>query len=344
MYLDQDDFAVFSRYFPEVWQVFLLVRPAADGPATGGFFFWEDGEVNRRSPYRQFPFDCARLAEGNFPITGGQPVAVPAPAPAPRPLPVLVPKAEPRARRRLPSLPWVVVPTIAVLFLIAGLFVSQNQEPVHQAAAVKAIPPVEPLLPEPVPGRQAEAGTPAPSVEQVTQEGPAAVSPVSAVPKPRPAKKAVPAQAAGQPVAEKRAPVREVEAPPALAAPVARLETRLAPVLVSVAHNAPPAEAEVSYDAAHVGPLRGLFHKIDVPASPIKKVAPMKPADAGADTRPVDVKAFIDDTGIVTRVQLLTKGSDYAEAALNAARQWQFTPARKHDKPVASEMVLHFRF
>jgi len=70
----------------------------------------------------------------------------------------------------------------------------------------------------------------------------------------------------------------------------------------------------------------------------------MKPADAGADTRPVDVKAFIDDTGIVTRVQLLTKGSDYAEAALNAARQWQFTPARKHDKPVASEMVLHFRF
>jgi outer membrane biosynthesis protein TonB len=41
---------------------------------------------------------------------------------------------------------------------------------------------------------------------------------------------------------------------------------------------------------------------------------------------------------------MLTKGSDLAAAALSAARQWQFTPARKHDKPVASEMVLHFRF
>src|ERR1017187_45045 len=63
MYLDQDDFAVFSRYFPEAWQVFLLVRPSTEGPAMGGFFFWEDGDINRRSPYRQFPFDCARLAD-----------------------------------------------------------------------------------------------------------------------------------------------------------------------------------------------------------------------------------------------------------------------------------------
>jgi hypothetical protein len=31
-------------------------------PAIGGFFFWEDGDVNRRSTYREFPFDCARLA------------------------------------------------------------------------------------------------------------------------------------------------------------------------------------------------------------------------------------------------------------------------------------------
>ena len=35
MYLDQDDFAVFSQYFPEPWQVFLLVRPSTEGPADG---------------------------------------------------------------------------------------------------------------------------------------------------------------------------------------------------------------------------------------------------------------------------------------------------------------------
>src|SRR5580658_2426776 len=140
MYLDQDDFAVFSQYFPEPWQVFLLVRPAMEGPAMGGFFFWEDGDINRRSPYRQFPFDCARLAEGDFPITAGQPAA--APAPPLRPVPVLVPKPEARAPHKLPSLPWVVVPMIAVLFLIAGLFVSENQPPTREIAAAKASAPV----------------------------------------------------------------------------------------------------------------------------------------------------------------------------------------------------------
>jgi TonB family protein len=56
------------------------------------------------------------------------------------------------------------------------------------------------------------------------------------------------------------------------------------------------------------------------------------------------VKVFIDDAGNVTRAQVLSKRSDLASAALSAARQWQFTPARKHDRPVSSEMVLHFSF
>ena len=340
MYLDQDDFAVFSAYFPEPGQVFLLVRPSTEGPATGGFFFWEDGEINRRSTYRQFPFDGARLAEGGFPITGGQLPA--APAPAPRPVPVLVPKSEARVRRRLPSLPWVVVPAIAVLFLIAGLFVSEEPAPAPETAAVKASAPVEPLLPERVPGRQAAVSAPAPPVEQVTPEEPAAVEQV-ATPKPKPAKKPRPKAAAPAPAPVERTPVREIEPPPVVAAPIAKLEPTLAAVLPSRVAIAPP-EADVSYEVARPGVIRGLWHKIDVPASPTKKVAPMEPTDAGAGARVVDVKVFVDESGRVTRAQVLTKGSDMASAALNAARQWEFTPARKHDKPVASEMVLHFRF
>ena len=339
MYLDQEDFAVFSRYFPGAWQVFLLVRPSTEGPATGGFFFWEDGDINRRLPYRQFPFDRGRLAEG-FPITGGQPAV--APAPRPLPAPVLFPKPETRVRRRLPPLPWVVVPVIAVLFLIAGLFVSENQAPTREAAAVKASPPVEPLLPEPAPSPQAAVSLPAAPVEEAPQ-APAAVSP-AATPQPKPARKPRPRVAALPPVTVAHTPFREVEPPPVLTARIEKLEPKLAAVLRSGAMAAPPPEADVSYEAPHTGGLRGLWHKIDVPASPIKKVAPMKPADAGADARPVDVKVFIDSSGNVTRAQLLTKGSDLAAAALNAARQWQFTPARKHDKPVASEMVLHFQF
>ena len=58
----------------------------------------------------------------------------------------------------------------------------------------------------------------------------------------------------------------------------------------------------------------------------------------------MDVKVYIDESGNVSRAQLLTKKNELAGASLGAARQWQFTPARRHDKPVASEMVLHFRF
>lgn len=352
MYLDQDDLAVFTRYFPEAWQVCLLVRPSTEGPAMGGFFFWEDGDINRRSPYRQFPFDCARLAEGNFPITGGQAVV-----PAPRPAPVLVPKPETRVDRRLPSLPWVVVPLIAVLFLIAGLFVSENSAPTSGVAATKLSPPVERLLPEPVP--QAGAPARAPRVEQppvvqpsVVQpsvehgkQGPPAGSP-TATSGPKPVKKQLPRVVAPPPAMAARVPAHEVEPPPALPAPVARLEPKLAPVWSSKVTTAPPLEPEVSIEAPRGGVFKRALHKIEgtseAPAAPIRKVLPA--IAAGTDAGPVDVKVFIDDAGNVTRAQVLTKGSSFAAAALSAARKWQFTPARKHDKPVASEMILHFRF
>ena len=346
LYLDRDDLAVFSQYFPEAWQVFLLVRPSTEGPAAGGFFFWEDGEIYRRSTYRQFPFDRTRLATGDFPITGG-PVA----AGAPRPAPVLVPKPAARAPRGLPPLPWVVVPVIAALFLIAGLFVSENREPAHVATAAKVSPPVEPLLPEPVP--QAAVSTPAPQLEPVAQ-APATEAEAIALPQPvaKPAKKPMRKAAAPPQGRVARAPVREVEQPPAVAAPI-RLDPKLPVVLPSAADAAPPPEAEVSYEAARPGVFRRALHKLEgtggaesaafVEPSPIRKVAAVKPADAGADARPVDVKVYIDESGNVTRAQLLTKGGDFGSAALSAAREWRFTPARKHDKPVASEMVLHFR-
>ena len=367
MYLDQEDFAVFSHYFPDPSQVFLLVSPATEGPAIGGFFFWEDGDVNRRSTYREFPFDCARLATGDFPLAGGQPAAAPRPRPAPVLVPrPLAPKPEARARHRLPPLPWVAVPVIAVLFFIAGFFVSENHRPAREAAAAKASVPVEPLLPEPVPqaavSPQVAVGTPAPPAAQeaaAPQSEPMAQAPAAepkpiAKPKPKPAKKPLRKVVAPPPVTVARMPFREVEPPPALALPIDRLEARLPAVLPSPVNAAPPPEAGVSYETPRPGVFRRALHKIEgtgevdsaafVPPSPIRKVAPIKPADAGAETRPVDVKVFIDDSGNVSRALALTKGNRLATlAALSAARQWQFTPARKHDKPVPSEMVLHFR-
>lgn len=362
MYLDQDDFAVFSQHFPEAWQVFLLVKPSKEGLATGGFFFWEDGEVDRRSTYRQFPFDAARLIAGNYPITGEK-NAVPVPRSAPGLAPVLMPKPEVRAPRRLPSLPWIVVPVIGGLFLIAGLFVSGNQTPVTETPAAKVTPPVEPLLPEPTPraasplsassqNSQTPVNAATPAADHATPAEPSPPKPqAKAVAKPitKPVRKAVPPG----PVSVAHVPVRELEQPPALAVPVARIEAKAPAVLPSHVTAAPPLEAEVSFEPAHAGVFKRALHKIEgdqepgafVAASPIRRVSPAKPADAGgADLRPVDVKVSIDESGIVTHVQLLTKGSFWAPAAMAAARQWQFKPARKHDKPVSSEMVLHFHF
>jgi TonB family protein len=154
------------------------------------------------------------------------------------------------------------------------------------------------------------------------------------------------------PVTVARAPVHEVDPPPPLAAPMAKIEPKQAAWLPQV-HAAPPPEADVSYDVPHAGVFRRALRKIEgsngdagafTPPAPIRKVAPVKPPDAEAGARAVDVRVSIDELGGVTHAQVLTKGGGLAAAALSAARQWQFTPARKHDKAVVSEMVLHFRF
>jgi TonB family protein len=376
LYLDLDDFAVFSRYFSEIWQVALLIRPSREGPATGGFFFWEEGDVNRRATYREFPFDRTLLATGDFPISGGQPALVP----ASRSAPVLLPMPKSKARRKLPSIPWVVVPLIAILFLIAGFFVSEKQEPAPAEVPVTmANPAAQPVVSQPPPqvavappvSAPAEgnpvpvAAASAPVVGEpasiAAAPAPAAVKPAPAAevkpkaavkPKPRTAPKPLLKLASSPPTTVTRMPLREIEQPPALTTPAERLESKL-PAFLHSKVGAPPPVADVTYEAPHPGVFRRAFRKIEgpegdtdafVPPSPTRKVAPMKPANAGPDTRPVDVKVFIDESGKVSRAQVLTKGSDFASAALTAARQWQFTPARKHDKAVSSELVLHFRF
>jgi TonB family protein len=111
----------------------------------------------------------------------------------------------------------------------------------------------------------------------------------------------------------------------------------------------------VSFEPAHGSAIKRVLHKIStlgegetvdgfVPPAPVHKVSPTIPSGPGQAEGSVDVKVYIDESGNVSRAQLLTKKNELAGASLGAARQWQFTPARKHDKPVASEMVLHFRF
>jgi outer membrane biosynthesis protein TonB len=62
----------------------------------------------------------------------------------------------------------------------------------------------------------------------------------------------------------------------------------------------------------------------------------------------VDVKVYIDAGGTVIRAEPLSKGNslvDYLSGvAVDAARQWRFSPARRGNQSVPSETVLHFHF
>ncbi len=55
VFLSESDIAVYNRYFPEPWQVALIVHPAQLGPTEAGFFFREaDGSLRSDSSYHSF--------------------------------------------------------------------------------------------------------------------------------------------------------------------------------------------------------------------------------------------------------------------------------------------------
>jgi hypothetical protein len=98
-----------------------------------------------------------------------------------------------------------------------------------------------------------------------------------------------------------------------------------------------------------VGRLPGFRRKSHafVPARPIREITPSVPADEQlARDVPVDLKITVDPAGLVSGVEHTSNGAnkDLVRLAENAARSWQFVPARRDDETVSSELILHFTF
>jgi proteasome lid subunit RPN8/RPN11 len=76
IFLSDGDLDLHNRYFPEPWQVALVLRPSTFQPVQGGFFFREpDGSIHTRASYQEFSLD---------PMPVGQmPRGMPSPAPQP---------------------------------------------------------------------------------------------------------------------------------------------------------------------------------------------------------------------------------------------------------------------
>lgn len=78
-----------------------------------------------------------------------------------------------------------------------------------------------------------------------------------------------------------------------------------------------------------------------------KQVPPAYPTilrEAGIEGK-VWLKVLIDEQGFVAKAETIKcEHPAFAEAAINAVKQWVFTPARKDGKPIKSEVTIPFMF
>ena len=85
-----------------------------------------------------------------------------------------------------------------------------------------------------------------------------------------------------------------------------------------------------------------------VPPKPLRDITFTLPPGASPrlmQKKQMDLKASVDETGRVTRVELLAiPDEELVKLASYAASDWHFQPARLNAKPVLSEVILHFKF
>jgi proteasome lid subunit RPN8/RPN11 len=76
IFLSDADLEIHKRFFPEPWQVALVVKPHTFHPMRAGFFFREkDGAIHAAAPYREFALDPLPMR----PVPSGNGVPEPSP-------------------------------------------------------------------------------------------------------------------------------------------------------------------------------------------------------------------------------------------------------------------------
>jgi TonB family protein len=80
---------------------------------------------------------------------------------------------------------------------------------------------------------------------------------------------------------------------------------------------------------------------------PAREISLVLPPEARAALRrgTMDLKATVNESGRVTRVQLLSpKDEELVRLAAYAASAWPFVPAKVNDRAVPGDVILHFTF
>lgn len=380
LYLDEDDFSVFSQFFSNPNQVFLLVRPAQGDTANAGFFLWDEGGVRRQSTYLAFPFDAALLNSGAHPVVT-RPPAAPRPAP---PSPAVM--AMPASVSLLPA-GWRLPAAVAATLLAAAALdrwiaphPARSTRPAPQSMALR-VERAGPALRlvwdrESAAVRKASAGIVNISERQsslridlnaqqlasgsimyfphspditidMSLRGPAvdvsesvrALIPAADLSPPAPTLEAG-APGHPKPGPPQPAPVRAGSRGTRIPAPLPRNVT-------VTCKPAPP-----SRFARIIGriPLLRALHgnnrgKHFVPAAPLRQIKAVLPPglNPGALDEPVELRVHIDKAGWVRHTKPLSNSALALKFAADS-NEWRFRPARVNDKPVASVMLLKFKF
>jgi hypothetical protein len=152
------------------------------------------------------------------------------------------------------------------------------------------------------------------------------------------------------PPARPPAPLPAIDAPPALAAALPATPVPAPrPRNITVTYEpAPP--SRLARFMGRIPIVRGLQEttpagKDYVPAAPLRVTKPVVPPGLSLEEpgEAVQLKILIDEAGWVMRTEPLTNASLASRFAAGSA-EWRFKPARLNGKPVASEMLMQFKF
>jgi len=130
--LSDVDLAFFDRFFPQPWQVGLIVRPASFAPTRAGFFFREaEGGIRAESSYLEFTLTPVFTAHASLapeePEASRAVAAEPEPPPvrANEPPPAPEPEPQPPIRSRGAHWKWYVA-SLVVLAVALGFWLLQS--------------------------------------------------------------------------------------------------------------------------------------------------------------------------------------------------------------------------
>jgi proteasome lid subunit RPN8/RPN11 len=142
IFLSEADLAIHSRYFPEPWQVALVLKPHTFQPMRAGFFFRESGGmIHGAASRKEFVLNPLAPAGGEPPLVPSSVPAVPARAIRPpagteseaslpalllEPQPVSVPRFTPVAEER--SWRWMKWLLVAAITLALGLAALETRD------------------------------------------------------------------------------------------------------------------------------------------------------------------------------------------------------------------------